>query len=107
MEREDFEQKLSEWLDRPHCDKLRAMIDRAVAQTPRLRPIRADWQRLPETGPPVNAFRAQWEGFLRHVAEEAPWRHGLEEGAKGVQLAECALESWAERRFVDISPLEI
>lgn len=46
MEREDFEQKLSEWLDRPHCDKLRAMIDRAVAQTPRLRPIRADWQRL-------------------------------------------------------------
>ncbi len=46
MEREDFEQKLSEWLDRPHCDKLRAMIDRAVAQTPRLRPIRAEWQRL-------------------------------------------------------------
>ena len=46
MEREDFERKLSEWLDRPHCDKLRAMIDRAVAQTPRLRPIRAEWQRL-------------------------------------------------------------
>ena len=46
MEREDFERKLREWLDRPHCDKLRAMIDRAVAQTPRLRPIRADWQRL-------------------------------------------------------------
>lgn len=46
MEREDFERKLSEWLDRPQCDKLRAMIDRAVAQSPRLRPIRADWQRL-------------------------------------------------------------
>ena len=46
MERDDFERKLSEWLDKPQCDKLRAMIDRAVAQSPRLRPLRADWQRL-------------------------------------------------------------
>ena len=74
---------------------------------PRQHDFRADWQRLPDTGRAPNAFRAQWEGFLRHVAENAPWAHCLEEGAKGVQFAECALESWSERRFVDIPALEV
>ncbi len=71
MEREDFEQKLSEWLDLPHCDKLRAMIDRAVAQTPRLRPIRADWQRLNDfvksTGDAPTGV--QWQRLRKSILE--------------------------------------
>ena len=35
-----------------------------------------------------NGFKAQWEMFLRHVVEDAPWPYGLVEGVKGVQLAE-------------------
>ena len=27
------------------------------------------------------------------------------EGAKGVQLAEAGLRSWAERRWIDLAPL--
>jgi hypothetical protein len=29
------------------------------------------------------------------------------EGAKGVQLVELALESWRERRWVDVPPLSL
>ncbi|NLR97536.1 gfo/Idh/MocA family oxidoreductase, partial [Rhizobium sp. P38BS-XIX] len=34
--------------------------------------------------------------------EDAPWKYTLREGAKGVQLAELAQQSWAERRWVDV-----
>ena len=82
MEHDDFERKLSEWLDRPRCDKLRAMIDRAVAQSPRLRPIRADWQRLNNVlkasggAPKGVAWRALRERILKAVldADEGPPR---------------------------------
>jgi len=40
--------------------------------------------------------------FLRHVAADEPFPHGFGEGAKGVQLAELGLKSWAERRWVDV-----
>jgi hypothetical protein len=39
------------------------------------------------------------------VAEDAPYRWTLPEGAKGVQLVEAALQSWKERRWVDVPPL--
>ena len=29
------------------------------------------------------------------------------EGAKGVQLAECALQSWKERRWIDVAPIKV
>jgi predicted dehydrogenase len=63
------------------------------------------WEEVPETNPAQNGFKAQWELFLRHVAEDGPWQYGLEEGAKGVQLAMAGLQSWRERRWVDIPPL--
>ena len=53
-----------------------------------------------------NAFRAQWELFLRHVVLDEPFPYGLREGAKGVQLAEAGLESWKERRWVDLAALD-
>ncbi len=53
-----------------------------------------------------NAFRAQWEAFLRHVLADEPFPWNLLEGAKGVQLAEKGLESWKQRAWVDIPELE-
>ncbi|WP_042776426.1 Gfo/Idh/MocA family protein [Sinorhizobium fredii] len=64
------------------------------------------WDEVPDTQVFDNGFKAQWEMFLRHVAEDAPWPYGLEAGAKGVQLAELGLKSWAERRWLDVPELE-
>jgi predicted dehydrogenase len=66
----------------------------------------ADWEEVPDNWPAQNGFKAQWEMFLRHVAEDAPWEYGLEAGAKGVQLAELGLQSWAERRWLDVPKLQ-
>ena len=52
-----------------------------------------------------NAFKRQWELFLRHVVKDEPFRWGLLEGAKGVQLAEKGLESWRKRAWVEIPAL--
>ncbi len=69
--------------------------------------FRAGWQLVPDNETFDNAFRVQWELFLRHVAGEGPFRWSLLEGAKGVQLAELGLRSWHERRWIDIPPLDI
>jgi predicted dehydrogenase len=52
-----------------------------------------------------NAFRVQWEQFLKHVVLDAEWNHDLMRGAGGVQLAEAGRQSWKERRWVDVEPL--
>jgi predicted dehydrogenase len=67
----------------------------------------AGWQAVPDYAVFDNGFKAQWEAFIRHVAEDAPFKWDLAEGAKGVQLVECALKSWKERRWIDVPPLEI
>jgi predicted dehydrogenase len=64
------------------------------------------WQEVPTNAAYDNAFKAQWELYIRHVCGDAPFRWDLLEGAKGVQLADCALTSWAERRWVDVPKLE-
>jgi predicted dehydrogenase len=65
----------------------------------------AGWQEVPEYTVFDNAFKAQWELFVRHVCEGAPFPWNLREGAKGVQLVEAGLRSWQERRWVDVGPL--
>jgi predicted dehydrogenase len=65
------------------------------------------WQEVPDTEVYDNGFKIQWEAFIRHVVEDAPYRWTLPEGAKGVQLVEAALQSWRERRWIDVPPLEI
>jgi predicted dehydrogenase len=65
------------------------------------------WQEVPDTQTYDNGFKVQWEQFIRHVVEDAPYRYTLPEGAKGVQLVENALQSWKERRWVDVSPLPV
>lgn len=65
------------------------------------------WQDVPDTQVYDNGFKIQWEHFIRHVVEDAPYSWTLPEGAKGVQLVEAALQSWKERRFVDVPSLNI
>ena len=67
---------------------------------------RSHWQEVPDNQAWPNAFKAEWELFLRHVAGDFPdFRWNLLEGAKGVQLAELGYRSWAERRMLDVPPL--
>ncbi len=63
------------------------------------------WQEVPDATNYDNAFKIQWELFLRHVVLDEPFRWTLREGAKGVQLAEKAIESWKERKWVELPAL--
>ena len=65
------------------------------------------WEEVPDTESYDNGFKAEWEMFIRHLCEGAPFKWNLVEGAKGVQLAELALKSWAERRWIDVPALEV
>jgi len=65
------------------------------------------WQDVPDNALFDNGFKLQWEQFLRHVAEDAPFRWDLLEGAKGVQLAELGLRSWRERRWLEVPELSV
>ncbi|MBO0685729.1 MAG: Gfo/Idh/MocA family oxidoreductase [Candidatus Dormibacteraeota bacterium] len=64
------------------------------------------WQEVPDNGEFENGFKAEWELFLRHVVCDEPFAWSLLEGAKGVQLAELAMRSSAERRWVSVPELE-
>jgi len=66
----------------------------------------ADWKEVPDNRPYDNAFKAEWELFIRHVCEGTPFRWNLLEGAKGLQLVDCALKSWRSRRWVDVPALK-
>jgi predicted dehydrogenase len=65
------------------------------------------WQRMPANQVYDNAFKMQWELFLKHVVTGSPFRWNLLEGAKGVQLAALALQSWRERRWLDVPELMV
>jgi predicted dehydrogenase len=64
--------------------------------------FRDGWQEVPVQEDYDNAFKVQWEMFLRHVVLDEPFRWTLREGAKGVQLAELGLKSWEKRAWVDV-----
>lgn len=64
------------------------------------------WQKMPNQEIYENAFKVQWELFLKHVVDNEPFPWTLMEGAKGVQLAEKGIESWEKRAWVDIPELE-
>ena len=65
-----------------------------------------DWQLVPNNVEYDNAFKIQWELFLRHVALDEPFQWTLREGAKGVQLAELGIESWQNQKWLDVPALE-
>jgi predicted dehydrogenase len=64
------------------------------------------WQQVPHHQDYDNAFKIQWELFLRHVVKDESFRWTLLEGAKGVQLAEKGIESWQKRAWVTIPELK-
>jgi len=67
---------------------------------------RSRWLDVPQDEDPDNAFKIQWEKYLRHVLAGEPFPYDLLEGAKGVQLAELGLRSWRERRWFEVPELE-
>ena len=92
-----------------HCKvQSRVQTPRAVwnPDIPNTHDFRADWSEVPNNEHFENGFKMQWERFLRHVACDEPFPWNLFMGAKGVQLAERGLQSWRERRWVTIPPLE-
>ena len=72
---------------------------------PRVHDFFADWVEVSPAESFENGFKTQWEMFIRHLFEDAPWKFTLLEGAKGVQLAELGMRSWKERRWVDVPDL--
>ncbi len=93
---------------------LREVYTQAAANTPKpvwnpdiAQPIdfHGGWEKVPNNIDYDNAFKIQWELFLRHVALGEPFRWSMMEGARGVQLAELGMRSWKERRWVDVEPL--
>lgn len=64
--------------------------------------FRDQWQEVPDNEVFDNAFKAQWELFLRHVYADAPYHWDLFAGARGVQLAELGLKSSAQGRRIDV-----
>jgi len=65
-----------------------------------------DWQEVPEGLAYDNAFKVEWELFIRHLYDGTPFPWDLLAGAKGVQLAEAGLKSWRERRWIDLPALK-
>ncbi|MEP7143737.1 MAG: Gfo/Idh/MocA family oxidoreductase [Ferruginibacter sp.] len=63
------------------------------------------WSKVPEQENYDNAFKVQWELFLKHVVKDDPFPWNLGEGVKGVQLAEKGLESWAKRCWMEVPEL--
>ena len=68
--------------------------------------FREGWTKVPEQEDFDNAFKAQWELFLKHVVLDTPFPWNLMEGAKGVQLAELGLESWEKKTWMRIPDLK-
>jgi predicted dehydrogenase len=64
------------------------------------------WSKVPDQEIYDNAFKIQWELFLKHVVKDEPFPWNLLEGAKGVQLAEKGLESWSKRCWIEIPELQ-
>jgi predicted dehydrogenase len=64
------------------------------------------WNEVPSEREYENAFKIQWELFLKHVVLGTPFKWTLLEGAKGVQLAELGIKSWKKRAWVKVPKLK-
>jgi predicted dehydrogenase len=75
--------------------------------TPKEHDFYDDWTRVPTNRVFENAFRAQWEEFIRHVVADEPFPWDFEAGARGVQLTEASYRSSAEGRRVTLDELRL
>jgi predicted dehydrogenase len=69
--------------------------------------FREGWQEVPDRAVYDNGFKVQWEWFLRHVVRDEPFPWDFLEGAKGIQLAELATQSWRQRQMVPVPELSL
>jgi len=67
----------------------------------------SQWAQVPDNRTFDNGFKEQWQRYLESVVTGEPFRWDLLEGAKGVQLAELALQSSREGRRMDIPELTL
>jgi predicted dehydrogenase len=65
------------------------------------------WSEIPDNMTFDNGFKVEWELFLKCASEGRPFAWDLAEGAKGVQLANLALQSSAEGQRVEVPPLGV
>ena len=63
------------------------------------------WSEVPNNQIFDNAFKIQWELFLKHVVADEPFPWDLLEGAKGTQLSDLGIQSWKERRWIEVPQL--
>lgn len=92
-----------------HCKvQSRVNTPRAVwnPDVPLAHDFHGDWMEVPANETFDNGFKMQWERFLRHVVCDEPFPWSLLAGAEGVQLAELGLQSWQERRWIDVPSLK-
>jgi predicted dehydrogenase len=66
---------------------------------------RGSWTEFRPGQSSVNAFRQQWELFLRHIVLGDPFPWDLRASARGVQFAELAMRSAREHRWLDVHEL--
>lgn len=69
--------------------------------------FRAQWAEVPDNEDFDNGFKLQWEMFLSHVVDDAPWQFDFLAAARGVQLAELGLQSAAEGRRISVPELSL
>jgi predicted dehydrogenase len=69
---------------------------------PTIERFRRQWQDMPDNAVFDNAFKVEWEQFIRHVCEDVPFPYDFLAAARGVQLAELGLRSSAEGCRVDV-----
>ena len=63
----------------------------------------ADWIEAPQNDAVDNGFKLQWIEFLRYVLDDGEHNYDFRSGAKGMLLAEAALESNASGRRVSLA----
>ncbi|WP_282858998.1 Gfo/Idh/MocA family protein [Pseudoclavibacter helvolus] len=63
----------------------------------------ADWIEVPQNDAVDNGFKLQWIEFLRYVLDNGEHNYDFRSGAKGMLLAEAALESNASGRRVSLA----
>ncbi len=69
--------------------------------------FRDQWQSVPDNGEFDNGFKIEWEQFLRHCLEDAPFTYDFLAAARGVQLAELGLESSSSGRRIAVPEVNL
>jgi predicted dehydrogenase len=66
-----------------------------------------DWAAVPNNQTFENAFKQEWEAFIRHVAADEPFPWDFTAGARGVQLTEASTRSAREGHRVTLGDLDV